>query len=229
LDIRIASASGVGGDFKTAKMSTERKNLVHRAESRLRDEPIVALLILIGTLVVATGEVVENWSNIMIGLGIKQDLALQLATQGAKGDFSRKFAELAWARLFWTRNFTERARRNVPQPDLDYSWNKHLDTVAAWSSELLVNINGFEEFYPNTDKSKTFDAINQSFRDLEVLVVDLRFSSDKGNAIKLIETINGQMDQLNVCLYWFCLNKLPLDLKVKPDPITVCSPHPVSP
>lgn len=168
-------------------MSNDRRNLIQKMEDRLRNEPILAAIILIGTLIIATGEVVENWSSIMIALGMKQELALQLATQGAKGDFSRKFAELAWARLFWTRNFAERTRRNVPKPDLDYSWNKHMDTVAAWSSELLVNINGFAEFYSNTDKPKTFDAINQWFLGLEDLTVKLRFSSDKGEVEKLIK------------------------------------------
>ena len=83
---------------------------------------------------------------LLASVGLIQEKTLQLAADNAKGDFSRQLIDLAWRRLFWSRNYVEKVHLRRPQSELDYSWNKHLDTVADWSAEYMVNVNGMEKF-----------------------------------------------------------------------------------
>jgi hypothetical protein len=75
--------------------------------------------------------------------------------------------KLAWSRLFWSENYIARLNANRPPTELTYTWNKHLDTVAEWSAEYMVILNGLEKFYPNSDKATEFQTIHDEFRELE--------------------------------------------------------------
>lgn len=194
---------------------TAVKDLVKEFEERARRTPVFAALIILATIIIGTGEVESHWSEILVSLGIKKEVALELSFQTAKGEFSRRFAELAWRRLFWTKNYVEKVRIGRPKDEQDYAWNKHLDTVADWSADIIVNINGFEEYYPKTGKAAEFDKINQDFRDLETMVVRLRTKTPESDRPALIEEISAQdgtsgaADKLNTTLYFFALNRPP--------------------
>jgi hypothetical protein len=139
-----------------------------------------------------------------------EEKTLRLATNTAKGELSKKLTELAWRRLFWSRNFNEKVRLKRPSSELDYSWNKHLDTVADWSAEYMVNLNGMEEFYPHSEKSSQFQNIHQEFAAVEKELVCLRTANlDDASQKDVGDVITDSLNSLNVDLYFFVLHKRP--------------------
>jgi hypothetical protein len=179
-----------------------------RIEKWFRNEPIFSVVIFIGVLIGGVGGFLKNSSDILIATGLKQEKTLELVNDTAKAEFSRKLIELAWRRLFWTRNFVRRVELERPPSELDYSWNKYLDTVADWSADIMVNINGVEKYYPKTEKPSQFGAIQSKFLALEDPLVKLRTSAP-GEAIKTVGSIKVQVDELNNQLYFFALNRQP--------------------
>ena len=111
----------------------------------------------------------------LVTLGLKQEKALQLADESAKGEYSRKVIELAYRRKFWTDNYVARLEAGRPQEELDYTWNKHLEAVADWSSELMVTTGAMGKFYKGTIKPDEFQNIHSQFSDIETkCIVPLR-------------------------------------------------------
>jgi hypothetical protein len=172
-----------------------------------RNEPLFAGAMLVGIIIIGTGEVVKHGSELLVAIGLKQEKTLELANDTAKAEFSRRLIEAAWRRVFWTRNFVRRVELARPSTELDYSWNKYLDTVADWSASIMVNINGLEQYYAGSEKPSQFGAIQAKFLALEELLVTLRIS-DSGNADKdLIARTKGLVDEINEDLYFFALNR----------------------
>jgi hypothetical protein len=186
----------------------KKKNLLDKMETRLRNEPVIAVILLLSAVIIGTSEVVQHGSELLADTGIREEKTLSLAKDNAKEDLSRRLTELAWRRLFWTGNYVEKVRLKRPQVELDYSWNKHLDTVADWSSDFMVNLNGMEKFYPHGSKAADFQAIHEKFRDIEGKVVALRTidAADQDNAIANLKLA---IDDVNTALYWFVLNRQP--------------------
>jgi hypothetical protein len=198
-----------GGMMAHGAATKVQETRLDRMERWFRNQPIFSVLILAGIALIGLSEVVQKGSDLLIVLRLKQEKTLQLAAENAKGELSRKLIELAWRRLFWTENYIARMEAHRPPSELDYTWNKHLETVADWSSEYMVNLNGMEQFYPNSVKAAQFQSIHEKFRDLEYNhVVQLRkaeleqrdLSNDLDSAKKLA-------NQLNEDLFYFALNK----------------------
>ena len=194
-----------------------------RMENWFRNQPILSVMILAGILVVGIGEVIHSGSDILVTLGLKEEKTLKLAADSAKGEFSRKLTELAWRRIFWTQNYIARLKAKRPQSELDYSWSKHLDTVADWSASYLVNIQGMEEFYPRSGKATQLESIHENFRDLEnCRIVALRMLDTDGQDHSVqAEEAKQLLDRINVNLYFLVLNRSPDDkaMEVPPPPI----------
>jgi hypothetical protein len=148
-----------------------------RMERWFRNQPVFSVMILAGIALIGLSEVAQKGSDLLIILRLKQEKTLQLAADNAKGELSRKLIQLAWRRLFWTQNYIARVQAHRPPAELEYTWNKHLETVADWSAEYMVNLNGMEQFYPNSEKATQFQKIHEKFRDLEYNhVVPLRMA-----------------------------------------------------
>jgi hypothetical protein len=179
---------------------------LERMERWFRNEPIFSMVILVGTLVIGTSEVVKHSTDLLVATGIKPEKTLELARDTAKADFSRRLVELAWRRIFWTRNFVRRVELARPPSELEYSWNKYLDTVADWSADIMVNINGLEQYYAGTEKPAQFGAIQDKLRALEDPLVDLR-SAAMNPPRDLITQVKSKIDEINGDLYWFALNR----------------------
>jgi|ERR1017187_5534284 hypothetical protein len=191
-----------------AKDSSDGETRLGRIEKWFRNEPIFSVVIFISVLVGGVGQFVKNSSDILVATGLKQEKTLELANDTAKAEFSRKLVEVAWRRLFWTRNFVRRVELGRPPAELDYSWNKYLDTVADWSADMMVNINGLEKYYPHTEKSSQFDAIQSKFLALEGSLVQVRMAKPE-DASDAIGPLKTQVDELNTELYFFALNRRP--------------------
>jgi hypothetical protein len=197
------------------RLRAESETRLDRIEKWFRNEPIFSVVVFIAILVTGVSEVVKHGSDLLITTGLKQEKTLELANATAKADFSRRLVELAWRRLFWTRNFVRRVELKRSPAELDYSWNKYLDTVADWSADIMVNINGLELFYAGTDKPSQFEAIQTKFLALEDLLVDLRTTQQETGS-ETIAKIKGAVDELNTDLYFFALNKYPPGIKHGP-------------
>lgn len=182
-----------------------------RMERWLRNQPVLSVVILAGIILVGIGEVVQSGSEILVTLGLKEEKTLKLAADSAKGEFSRKLTELAWRRIFWTQNYIARLKAKRPQSELDYSWGKHLDTVADWSADYLVNVQNMEEFYPRSGKTAQLEAIHENLRDLEdCRIVPLRMSdSDGKDHSAQAQEAKEFLDRVNVSLYFLVLNQAP--------------------
>jgi hypothetical protein len=194
---------------EAAGRAKAKETLFEKMDRWLRNQPLFAVLILAGMAIIGTAEVVQHGSDLLVALGLKQEKTLELAANNAKGELSRKLIELAWRRLFWTENYVARMQAQRPISELDYTWNKHLDAVADWSSEYMVNLNGMEQFYPNSEKAAQFQAIHQKFRKLEYQhIVPLRgVQADGADHSKELKAAQDLADQLNVDLYFFALNR----------------------
>src|SRR5882724_5402799 len=107
---------------------------LEKMEKWLRNQPVISIIILVGGATIAISEFVRHGSDLLSDLGIKEEKALHLAQDSAKGELSQKLTELAWRRMFWSRNYAQKVHLKRPMSEQDYSWNKHLDTVADWSS-----------------------------------------------------------------------------------------------
>ena len=186
-----------------------RQTRLDRLEAWFRNQLFFSILILVGISIVGTSEVMKGGSDLLESLGLKQEKTLQLAADTAKGDLSRRLTELVWRRLFWTENYLERARLKRPAPELEYSWNKHLDAVAEWSSEYMVNLNGMDKFYPGGKKTEQFEQIHRKFRTLEYdHVLPLRLSELDGRDHSVeIAAAKALADEVNTDLYFFVLNR----------------------
>src|ERR1700722_3601877 len=90
------------------KEKPEGETRSSRIEKWFRNEPIFSVVIFIGVLIGGVGGFLKNSSDILIAIGPKQEKTLELVNDSAKAEFSRKLIELAWRRLFWTRNFVRR-------------------------------------------------------------------------------------------------------------------------
>jgi hypothetical protein len=180
---------------------------LERMEKWFRNEPIFSIVILLATVIAGTSEAVQHGSDLLVAAGLKQEKTLELARATAKADFSRRLVELAWRRVFWTRNFVRRVELSRPAAELDYSWNKYLDSVADWSADVMVNINGLEQYYPGTDKPAQFDAIQKKFLTLEGLLAALRTAD--APAGQTIPRATSLVDEINTDLYFFALNRAP--------------------
>jgi len=187
--------------------SKPKETRLDQMERWFRNEPIFSAVILIGILVTGVGEVVKHGSDLLIVTGLKQEKTLELARDTAKAEFSRRLVEVAWRRLFWTRNFVRRVELSRPATELDYSWNKYLDSVADWSAEMMVNINGLEQYYAGTEKPSQFEAIQNKFLTLEGLLVKLRSAAPTGAPAALIAQTKSLIDEVNTDLYFFALNR----------------------
>ena len=196
---------------------------VDRIEHWFRNQPIFSILIFAGIAVIAVSEVAQHGSDLLIRVGLKQEKTLELATENAKGELSRKLVALASKRIFWTRNYYTRVELARPPEEIDYSWNRQLDAVAEWSTDLITNLNTIREYYPTSDKLGQFDHIHEEFRQLESTLVLLR-STEEGLRRKplsgtasgeeqekqvkdLIEKAGSMTDQINYDLYMFALNE----------------------
>ncbi|MCX6630887.1 MAG: hypothetical protein NTW28_25005 [Candidatus Solibacter sp.] len=194
---------------RTKRESNERtETRLDRMERWFRNEPILSVVILVGIVLTGVSEVVKHASDLLTATGLKQEKTLELAKDTAKAEFSRRLVELAWRRMFWTRNFVRRLELSRPPAELDYSWNKYLDTVADWSAELMVNINGLEQYYHGSEKPSQFEAIQDKFLNLEGVLVELRSgappSAPSGEQISKARSL---VDEINTDLYFFALNK----------------------
>jgi hypothetical protein len=192
-----------------AKQGKSEHTLLERMERWFRNQPVFAGLILLGIAIIGSAEVVQRGSDLLVAVRLKQEKTLELAANSAKGELSRKLIELAWRRLFWTENYIARMQAQRPPSELDYTWNKHLEAVADWSADYMVNLNGMEQFYPNSDKAAQFQAIHQKFRELEYQhIVPLRkVESDGLDHSKELKSAQDLADQLNLDLYYFALNR----------------------
>src|ERR1017187_2307574 len=201
---------------------------LERMERWFRNEPIVSVVMLLGISVVSVSEVVKHASDLLIAAGFKQEKTLELAKDTAKAEFSRRLVELAWRRLFWTRNFVRRVELSRPSTELDYSWNKYLDSVADWSAEMMVNINGLEQYYGGTEKPSQFNAIQAKFLVLEDLLVKLRSAAPYSGATDLLAQAKALIDDLNSDLYYFALNRhaSPTTFSTGACKVTVSTPRP---
>jgi hypothetical protein len=198
----------VNGEPMTMRESRQKNETrLERMERWFRNEPIIAVVMLIGICVIGVSEVVKHGSDLLIAVGLKHEKTLELAKDTAKAEFSRRLIELAWRRLFWTRNFVRRVELSRPPLELDYSWNKYLDSVADWSADLMVNINGLEQYYAGTEKPSQFNAIQAKFLNLEDLLVKLRSVVSKSETPNLIAETKALIDEVNADLYYFALNR----------------------
>jgi hypothetical protein len=142
-----------------------------------------------------------------------------LATENAKGELSRKLIALASRRIFWTRNYYKRVELKRPAIEIDYSWNKYLDTVADWSADLITNSNAMTEYYASSDKPAQFDHIHGEFRALEGGLIKLRTTEEQLRGIStpteeqkktladLTLRVKNCIDNVNVDVFIFALNR----------------------
>jgi len=133
--------------LKRDRASENEMTRLERMEQWFRNQPILSVLIFIGLAAVGISETAQKGTDLLVLLHLKQEKTLQLASDSAKGDLSRKLIELAYRRIFWTRNYLARVKAHRPAAELDYSWSKHLDAIADWSSEYMVNLNGMRQYY----------------------------------------------------------------------------------
>jgi len=170
--------------------------------------------------VIAISKVAQHGSDLLIRVGLKQEKTLQLATESAKGELSRKLVALASRRIFWSRNYYTRVQLARSPDEIDYSWNKQLETVADWSTDLITNLNTIREYYPTSDKLTQFNHIHEEFREQEASLVLLRTTEEslrrtpsagtpngKEQVESLIEKVGKMTDQINYDLYMFALNE----------------------
>jgi hypothetical protein len=192
---------------KTGEAKSEETRL-DRMYRWFRDKLFFSVVILCSAAIIGISELAVKGSDLMVALGLKQEKALQLADETAKGDLSRRVIELAYRRKFWTENYIARLHAGRPQQELDYTWNKQLDAVADWSSELMVTTNGMNKFYKGTSKPDEFQNIHNQFSEIETkCIVPLRRFTANDNRKHLEEenVAKNAEDQLGFDLYCFAL------------------------
>jgi len=189
--------------------SQQTRTRLERMQWWLGNNPLLSVVALAASLVIGVGAVVKALNDIVVATGLKQEKALELAADNAKAEFSRHLVELAWRRLFWTRNFVRRVELSRPAAELDYSWNRYLDSAAEWSADIMVDINGLERYYAGSEKPAQFDRIRVEFLALETLLVKLRTATDTPASAELIAQAKSLTDKINIDLYFFALNRPP--------------------
>ena len=176
-------------------------------ERRLQNQRIFSVVILIGISVIGVSEVVKHGSDLLIAVGLKKEKALELARDTAKAEFSRRLVQVAWRRLFWARNFVRKVELSRPPAELDHSWDRYLDTVADWSADMMVNVNGLEQYYSGTEKPAQFEAIQKKLLGLENLLMNLRLATTTAATAEIIARAKSLLDEVNTDLYFFALNR----------------------
>jgi hypothetical protein len=189
-------------------------------ERWFRDEPIFSVAIFFGIAVIAISEFASHGTDLLTRFGFAKEKTLELATENAKGELSRKLVALASRRIFWTRNYYKRVELDRPVEELDQAWMKYVDTVADWSADLITNSNAMTEYYANTDKPAQFNRIHKEFKDLEGGMIALRTSEEairkvspahredeRKAAVLLAARVRSCIDAINVDVYFFALNE----------------------
>ena len=93
--------------------TNDAKNNVAKKQSewlQLLQHPLI-LLIVGSLLTYGVGEAIRN----------------SYQSRQAKAAFSLRVVQLSWNQLFWICDYVNRTNLNLPEFDLDYSWNKYID------------------------------------------------------------------------------------------------------
>jgi hypothetical protein len=166
-------------------INNEMRNNEAKKESewlQLLKHPL--LLLLIGSLLTyGVGETIRN----------------SYQTRQAKAAFSLRVVQLSWNQLFWTRVYVNRTNLNLPKPELDYAWNKYIDSLEQWNTELMGNIQLLEKYYDSSTRAEFETEIQPALTEINNLLIDLRYSDEKPT----IDEINKKVDAVNAKLVFF--------------------------
>jgi hypothetical protein len=143
----------------------------------------------------------------LITYGIGEQIRSSFQTRHAKGNFSLRVVQLAFNRLFWTRLYVERTRVHLPKEDLDYAWSKYIESLEAWNTDLMSNLQLFDRYYPGENKRDTFEReIHSQFRKFHDALLSLRYPGTPPGNEELdakVKELSRQIDEFNITLGQF--------------------------
>lgn len=140
--------------------------------------------------------------------GIGSFLTRAYQEADARGAFSKRYVDIAWARLHWARSVQSRMSLCLTSEEQDWSWEKYQEAVAAWNTELMSNLALLERYYDKAVRSQLEGDIQSGFGDVHKRLVALRYP--KRDEEKTLCPDNGalseleqRLDRLNPLLYQF--------------------------
>ena len=135
----------------------------------------------------------------LLTYGVGETIRTSYQTRQAKAAFSLRVVQLSWNQLFWIRVYVNRTNLNLSKSELDYAWNKYIDSLEQWNTELMGNIQLFEKYYDISTRTEFETEIQPALAEINNMLIDLRYSDEKPT----IDEINEKVDSVNVSLYVF--------------------------
>jgi hypothetical protein len=173
---------------------------------KIRNYGLVTSLSAIIAFVVGAGSTADAISKLRSFLH-PEPTPLMLANNSAKSEFSRRFTQDAWERIFWMHSYTARVKRDVSSVDIDYAWTKYFESTAQWNRDLMINYQALEDYYPNEQKGQVFiSEIQPEFKRIHQMLVDMRYPEAPGLRNKKPEVcpeLESAIDDLNSRLFLF--------------------------
>jgi hypothetical protein len=196
----------VGSQQETAKTKTAKPKARKTWIERLKTSTYVVVLAAAAAFIVTTADVTDAIDKILVWTGVQKPDALRLAEDDRRGQFSREVTRTAWRRLFWMRRVLMAQQYNFPQDEKNKTWDTYIEVLDKWNSELMSNIIGVGQYYP--DKVKLFENdIQSDFRKIHYCLEAFRHPGS-GIACEIssqldLAQIEKAIDSLNYKLFVF--------------------------
>jgi hypothetical protein len=167
----------------------------------------------------AASPLFEVWDKAEVAFGFKPD-ALMLAQDTTRGTLSRQLMQDGWNRLFWMRRYVSSVEYELPVDSQNQNWQKYLNSLERWNTNLMVNIVMLRQYYDNSRARRFEDDIQNQFLFVHDCITKVRFRDEyeKKNDASCVEAgdvrgnlkhLTAKLDVLNNSLYCFASGLAP--------------------
>ncbi|OUJ69950.1 hypothetical protein [Hymenobacter crusticola] len=174
----------------------EEKTKVDDILQFFRNTKVTAVLIVVGLFLVGFNQVTEALENSLRRLGIIKTFNTSVETN--RGQFSAKFVENAWNRMFWMRAYTEWVKIKIPESEQLMAYNKYITASEIWSSQLMNYYLWFDEYYPGSGKRELLqETIQPKLVGIGRAIRRLRFNSSSISDSLIIARVDSIQNLVN--------------------------------
>jgi len=170
-------------DAEEEKVNNKNDDRVDKLIKILRNGWLTAPIVVVGIFLISFGKVTDAVDHSLRELGLIHSYDVNLDTE--RGRFSSELIRNAWNRLFWTRTYNDRHLHNAPTEEQDKAWNKYIDALETWNSNLMNYYIGLDKYYKGSNKRDTLKVIQQKLRLVAALMDTLRNNYPHFNALRL--------------------------------------------
>lgn len=170
----------------------------------------------VGGGILWSASVLSATQDILVAVGLKKPSALVLAEDSARSRLSETFIDLAWARLYWAKDFVNAVADGAPAADIDDRWRRYVEAAADWSRNELIFIVGIDRYYGEAKSRELEFGISDFWVRMDTLLRSIRtkalaakgqgtgaYSGADDGLAEAIETYRYEANVYEKSMYYF--------------------------